>query len=253
MPSLRRTFSSPSARSTPYPSSLGIANTRGSYPSRRSSGSDVSTRRVLADIDWWRVADGQREPDAERELNENEDTEATAGNNTAQIPSRSPADTIADALADFALVAGPATIAAELALQQPSTSGPSEVLSENQPGDSIVHSPFRSYGPLGLGPRTPARREASGSSTYSSDSCSSTSSSPDSLYTPRENLSFTFSDVGFSDSVFDSPSIPTETRPVALGAIKSYSFAGFSSKQFDDDDDDFFLPTPDFTHEDLFA
>lgn len=59
--------------------------------------------------------------------------------------------------------------------------------------------------------------------------------------------------MGFSDSIFDSPTIPTGTRPVALGAVKSYSFAGFSSKQFDDDDGDFFLPTPDFTQEDLFA
>lgn len=71
-------------------------------------------------------------------MNENEETEATVVN-TPQNPPRSPSDTIADALADFALVAGPATIAAELALQQPSTSGPSEGLSENQPGDSFVH------------------------------------------------------------------------------------------------------------------
>lgn len=138
MPSLRRTFSSPSARSTPYPSSLGIASVRGGHGPRRSSGSDVSTRRVLADIDWWRVADGQREPESDPEVNENEETEATTLNAPQNSP-RSPADTIADALADFALVAGPATIAAELALQQPSTSGPSEELSENQPGDFIVH------------------------------------------------------------------------------------------------------------------
>lgn len=113
-----------------------------------------------------------------------------------------------------------------------------------------MQSPFRSYGPLGLGPRTPARREASGSSTYSSDSCSSTNSSPDSPTTPRDKLSFDFSDMGFADPIVNSPT----KRPVALGAVKSYSFAGFSSiKHFDDDDDDFFLPTLNFEQEDLFA
>ncbi|KAF8635536.1 hypothetical protein AX17_003919 [Amanita inopinata Kibby_2008] len=67
MPSLRRTFSAPSARSSPYPtyspsSALygSASRTQGAYGHRRSSGSETSARRVLADIDWWRVADGQR-------------------------------------------------------------------------------------------------------------------------------------------------------------------------------------------------
>ncbi|KAI0949945.1 hypothetical protein AcW1_006180 [Taiwanofungus camphoratus] len=67
MPSLRRTLSSPSVRSSPYhyPTSLSHSNTRtAARGPRRSSGSDVNHRRVLADIDWWRVQDGQRdEPD----------------------------------------------------------------------------------------------------------------------------------------------------------------------------------------------
>lgn len=58
MPSLRRTLSAPS-RSSPYSSST---QTRTSPRSpRRSSGSDTANRRVLADIDWWRVEEGQRE------------------------------------------------------------------------------------------------------------------------------------------------------------------------------------------------
>lgn len=57
MPSLRRTFSSPS-RCSPYNST----QTRtGARSPRRSSGSDTTNRRVLADIDWWRVEEGQRE------------------------------------------------------------------------------------------------------------------------------------------------------------------------------------------------
>lgn len=66
MPSLRRTFSSPPARRGPYsyPSSLsssGAQTRAGPHQPRRSSGSDVSNRRVLADIDWWIVQDGQRD------------------------------------------------------------------------------------------------------------------------------------------------------------------------------------------------
>jgi hypothetical protein len=58
MPSLRRTFSAPS-RSSPYSSSSPTRT--GSRSPRRSSGSDTANRRVLADIDWWRVEEGQRE------------------------------------------------------------------------------------------------------------------------------------------------------------------------------------------------
>jgi hypothetical protein len=71
MPSLRRTISSPSVRSSPYPSLSNAVNsaagTRGNGH-RRSSGSETSSRRVLADIEWWRVADGQRDSDADQEL-----------------------------------------------------------------------------------------------------------------------------------------------------------------------------------------
>ncbi|KAF9227849.1 hypothetical protein BS17DRAFT_800033 [Gyrodon lividus] len=71
MPSLRRSFSSPFVRSSPYPSSLSSGNpsgnrarTTGQQP-RRSSGSDTTGRRVLADIEWWRVYDGQCDLEAQ--------------------------------------------------------------------------------------------------------------------------------------------------------------------------------------------
>ena len=64
MPSLRRAFSSPSVRVSPYPT---LPSSRAHRAHRRSSGSDVSDRKVLADIDWWRVADGQREQGGEEE------------------------------------------------------------------------------------------------------------------------------------------------------------------------------------------
>lgn len=59
MPSLRRTLSTPVGRSSPYSS---MTQTRtGARSPRRSSGSDTTNRRILADIDWWRVEEGQRE------------------------------------------------------------------------------------------------------------------------------------------------------------------------------------------------
>ncbi|EIN07157.1 hypothetical protein PUNSTDRAFT_126977 [Punctularia strigosozonata HHB-11173 SS5] len=72
MPSLRRTYSSPSIRSSPY------SRTRaGAYQPRRASGSDTLGRRVLADIDWWRAPGAQHngrdaQPDAEGDENASE-------------------------------------------------------------------------------------------------------------------------------------------------------------------------------------
>ena len=62
---LRRSVSTPvgSMRSNPYPSSLSLSaahalNAGGPHRPRRSA-SDSNGRRVLADIEWWRVMDGQ--------------------------------------------------------------------------------------------------------------------------------------------------------------------------------------------------
>lgn len=74
MPSLRRTYSSPSVRSSPYrypplsPSSSFTHPVRaGVSAHRRLSGTESSHRRVLADIAWWLVQDGQRDFFAEDE------------------------------------------------------------------------------------------------------------------------------------------------------------------------------------------
>ena len=64
MPSLRRTLSSPSVRSSPY-SNGSLAARGGGH--RRSSGSETTNRRVLADIEWWKVTDGQCYADADQE------------------------------------------------------------------------------------------------------------------------------------------------------------------------------------------
>ncbi|KXN91506.1 hypothetical protein AN958_00768 [Leucoagaricus sp. SymC.cos] len=63
MPSLRRSASSPLVRSSPYSSSssLSVLAAR-ARENRRSAASETSGRRVLADIDWWRVTEGQCDP-----------------------------------------------------------------------------------------------------------------------------------------------------------------------------------------------
>lgn len=83
MPSLRRSFSSPSVRSSPYPSTLSTTNPSSIraratpiHP-RRSSGSATADRRVLADIEWWRVYDGQCDPDLQDQAHD--DAQALEG------------------------------------------------------------------------------------------------------------------------------------------------------------------------------
>lgn len=85
MPSLRRSFSSPSVRSSPYPSSLSSAipssvRPRATAPHpRRSSGSATAERRVLADIEWWRVHDGQCDHDPQDQAHEDAQADVPPG------------------------------------------------------------------------------------------------------------------------------------------------------------------------------
>ncbi|KIY63052.1 hypothetical protein CYLTODRAFT_494205 [Cylindrobasidium torrendii FP15055 ss-10] len=78
MPSLRRSTSTPNAvRASPYPSvpSCQRAASRqqtGSAHARHGPGSQTSGRRVLADIDWWLVQDGQSTADADPEAPAND-------------------------------------------------------------------------------------------------------------------------------------------------------------------------------------
>ncbi|KAI0256659.1 hypothetical protein BJV78DRAFT_1165990 [Lactifluus subvellereus] len=65
MPSLRRAFSTPSVRVSPYPV---LPSSRSHRPHPHATGGPP----VLADIDWWRVADGQRERGSEEEDEEEE-------------------------------------------------------------------------------------------------------------------------------------------------------------------------------------
>jgi hypothetical protein len=80
MPSLRRTASNPLVRTSPYRSSSSLAGSQVARANgrRRSSGSDVAHRRVLADIEWWKVTDGQCETssgvlEGQRQINDDDE------------------------------------------------------------------------------------------------------------------------------------------------------------------------------------
>ncbi|KAI0320126.1 hypothetical protein OF83DRAFT_1081835 [Amylostereum chailletii] len=203
MPSLRRTISSPSVRPSPYPSSLSLA-ARNPVP-RRSSGSDTSSRRVLADIDWWRVEEGQQG----HPVTDEEDVVE------APVP-QDPSDV--DELSMGVALSGPPGLAPADRSDRPSSPAlPAvpEALSSTQ----LVFQDFIAL----ANPRTPFRRSTSQSS------ASSVESSPELPPTPRERLSF--ADMGFADPGSDDAPI-FRLRPAAL-AFKSHSFSEFTTEDKD--------------------
>jgi hypothetical protein len=56
----------------PYPTSSSTVRAHGGQP-RRSSGSDTFSRRVLADLDWWRVHGAQTPPTGSDALTERDE------------------------------------------------------------------------------------------------------------------------------------------------------------------------------------
>ncbi|KAI0273591.1 hypothetical protein BC834DRAFT_966095 [Gloeopeniophorella convolvens] len=228
MPSLRRTLSSPSVRASPYPSSLGMLHNR-PHGRRRSSGSDVSSRRVLADVDWWRVADGQCEQASEEERDVGEDSPVLAD--------QSDSNTLTTVL-DPAIRGE-----ADTELERPST----PIASENSLGQLFEYSPQASaFGQLAaLGSRRPFRRTASESSASSVDSTSEV------LRTPRESLSFT--DMGFADHGSDIPFF--RVRQASFAAAASFSVATLPSDKngLDKGNTDSAFAAPFLYDNDLFA
>lgn len=84
MPSLRRSASTPSVvRSSPYPSRSALRNGTGSAARsggrpKRSGGSETSSRRVLADIEWWKVQAAQIPEQLENEDDEQAELDLAA-------------------------------------------------------------------------------------------------------------------------------------------------------------------------------
>ncbi|KAI9509345.1 hypothetical protein F5148DRAFT_1283036 [Russula earlei] len=256
MPSLRRAFSTPSVRASPYPTLPGSRSHRhhhhphGGYH-RRSSGSDVSARKVLADIDWWRVADGQREPGGEGEEDEDEEggEERDVGGGEENSASASdPADSGAAAARAAPTPARnaipiPGLLAAdrgesadtdasasasgiESGPERPSTPVTSEGQGQLQHRLlTLGYSPqsylFGQLASLAAGPRTPTRRTASESS------ASSLESTPEVLRTPIERLSF--AGMGFADPGPEMPFLRmplTSLDAVPLAVASKHVFPG---------------------------
>jgi hypothetical protein len=118
MPSLRRTLSTPSVRVSPY-SVLPSSRSHRPHPHghHRSSGSDVSDRKVLADIDWWRVADGQRERGSEEE---DQEEERDVGEDPHHVPAHS-ADSEVPPMAVLGLPTARRSESAGVESERPST------------------------------------------------------------------------------------------------------------------------------------
>ncbi|KAK1217415.1 hypothetical protein PQX77_019955 [Marasmius sp. AFHP31] len=205
MPSLRRTMSSPSVRSSPYPSlssGNGSAVRTGGNGHRRSSGSDIASRRVLADIEWWRVTVGQRDDlDAEQELEDNNVNQEQAAPAVARPVGGQPERATTG-------------LASSNVLQFSSLSP-----------DGFLISPTEEYGVLAIPPQTPPHRHSRHSSS------SSLESTPEVTEGPVESLrlGMEYLDLGMPRSVDLSPlpnwtttaarnegSLPPSARPRSL-------------------------------------
>ncbi|KAJ7510032.1 hypothetical protein B0H11DRAFT_2414537 [Mycena galericulata] len=209
MPSLRRSLSSPSVRSAPYPALLSPVlgpRTNGSGH-RRSTGSETSIRRVLADIEWWRVADGQRDALPEQESEEHDDLDPEQEGDL--LVSEVPVPSVNGA-------------AGELGAEHPSVPVHWSPVSPEMPVDEMAA--------LSIAPATP-RRHALESST------SSLESTPEA---PEVQAEHPFLDLGVSsirlqgtDTEVPSPVIGrarSGTSPAFLSA-RSHSFADFASRE----------------------
>ncbi|PIL24227.1 hypothetical protein GSI_13980 [Ganoderma sinense ZZ0214-1] len=255
MPSLRRTLSSPSVRSSPYrnpSSSAPVHQTRvGGNQPRRSSGSDTSNRRVLADIDWWVVQDGQREFVAPSGEEEGSDEQVAAENEQVRPRPRATVVASEDVVAvPPPVVADPPTsVPAVGGFESPILSSPLwDVSTDDSFGLSTpeVMSPLPHFAALSLGPRIPLRRHASQSSQSSLDS--SFESAPGSPFLPTymdvirpaapAYPSIFASSIGARRPAGRVP--PLASRSVSYSAVEfQLSTSRFSDSRFDD-----MVPTP---------
>jgi hypothetical protein len=199
--SLRRTFSSPSVRPSPYPTSNSNVGSGRVHGNRRSSGSETSNRRVLADLEWWRVVDGQHDTEAEqetveREQDQGQDGEAPSGNSQSLVedagverPSTPLAWTFENS-ADLDVRA--LTVALSLSAWLTFL--------------CVTHQglPTSQFAALSIAPRTPPRlaRRHTHSLEWSPSSLEST---PEAIERPIECIRFAMldSDIGFADA--DAP------------------------------------------------
>ncbi|KAK2466697.1 hypothetical protein APHAL10511_000955 [Amanita phalloides] len=167
MPSLRRTFSSPAVRSSPYPSSspssaLYNATRTQSHGHRRSFGSDLHQRRVLADIEWWKVADGQH-------ADQGHDNDPQVQRDRVSLPEQP---------------RNAATLALELDSLSSSWASENSLLITSLPEEPLM-PPTDQFSELSITPRTPAPDD--------DDSApSSVLATPEADFLPLEGLTFRY-------------------------------------------------------------
>lgn len=220
MPSLRRTASSPSVRLAPY-SYLSPQVARG-HGHRRSSGSETSSRRVLADIEWWKVTDGQCDTNVDQE---------------SEDSTRDDEDNVAGA--------GTITLSTELGVEHHSTQIPWILSIPMSSPEVCVHRstcPFASadssfsrqdiptdeFAALSITPHTPTRRQFTAESASSSLESSPASTSI-AFDAPRITLSDM--DFGLFEGSLLPPTVQRSHRHSAPVLMRSYTFADCLSLQ----------------------
>ncbi|KAF8275055.1 hypothetical protein EI94DRAFT_1695620 [Lactarius quietus] len=232
MPSLRRALSTPSVRASPYPSLTSRPQRSHPHGHRRSSGSDLTARKVLADIDWWRVADGQSEKTSEEEEEGGEGEEESGEGAEESTGVSVDADPASAVLPVTQLAAVDHSENASIAIERPSTP---------DVGVRIFGLEYNSSQHRAT-PRTPTRR------TVSESSASSLESTPEVPLprTPLERLSF--ADMGFADP---GPDIPF--FHMRLASLSAVQFVPKFAPEIDVLDKDPILADSLICHEDLFA
>jgi len=210
MPSLRRSFSSPSVRSSPYPAALpsppGTARLRvNGRGLKRSSSTATTQRRVLADIEWWRVLDGQSELDASRD-----EDEVQAGDQAQEVTFSN----------DSGIYGGEG--------DEPRTPLVLSLSDADLPIPSHLMMPTTEFAALSIAPRTPSRRNRSGNSSLES--------------TPESAEIRTFQSHAKAAAIsplFDTPTRRSKRSKLIMS--RSFSFGGFpvseaeeSAAQFSD-------------------
>ncbi|KAJ7046968.1 hypothetical protein C8F04DRAFT_937959 [Mycena alexandri] len=204
MPSLRRSSSTPSVRSAPYAllSSVPGPRVQGSGH-RRSTGSETSNRRVLADIvEWWRVSAGQHSDVVPEQELEEHDLDQDQEDDLQVIPN--------------------GAVGGQLGAERPATPVP---WVPHLPG--ALEMPVVEMAALSIAPTTP-RRHALESST------SSLESTPEVSDVQAEHPHLDLGALNFGRQDTDVP-LPVMTRarsgtlPPPPLHLRAHSFADFAS------------------------
>ncbi|KAL4254094.1 hypothetical protein ABKN59_002490 [Abortiporus biennis] len=215
MPSLRRTLSTPAARLSPYSYSSANSSSTMTRPAggnpRRSSGSAIAERRVLADLDWWRVQEGQHD---------------LRGYSPADFIGAAPSVTdpeheqeqvpAADVLVDALAVTNNRTpiwnslpgAGADAGVDDSHLSFYMSVHFSAHDTEPMTLSPLPQFSALAISERTPARRRLTVSS---DDSQSSLDSTPETSILSLSPMS----DMGFSDFAPIPPAADENVSPYA--------------------------------------